>query len=58
MYLWACKFAHKQKEQKESIFIARVKSDVFVDFRSSYWCPMLVHLGWCLHTKREIFWKI
>ena len=58
MYLWACKFAHKQKEQKESIFIARVKSDVFVDFRSSYWCPTLLHLAWCLHTKLyKIAWN-
>ena len=64
MHLWACTLAPKQKDQKESVFIARVKTNVFVKVFISgrlALCPVLVNqhvmsptlravVSPCLHT--------
>ena len=64
MHLWACTLAPKKKDQKESVFIARVKTNVFVKVFISgrlALCPILVNqhvmsptlravVSPCLHT--------
>lgn len=61
MHLWACTLAPKQKDQKESVFIAKVKTNVFVKVFISGCLALLVNqhvmsptlravVSPCLHT--------